>query len=196
MGEDRQIGFEQAPVAKGEPLKLQFDAFLDCVETRNSPKCSGRCRASNSGVLLWRFLIRLKSTRKSSRSPWKLDGNRSPPPADAELTSIDGMERAGRRRAHANALVGSVLAHVAIIGILMAVPLNLVEPEAAGDQSRHHLEPVTELTQKAPNTGKITKEFESPMETRRATIQVPAGPFAPPRRAAASRPGYSPGARA
>ena len=33
MGGDRQIGFEQAPVTKGEPLKLQFDAFLDCVET-------------------------------------------------------------------------------------------------------------------------------------------------------------------
>jgi predicted dehydrogenase len=38
---DRQIGFEQAQVAKGEPLKLQFDAFLDAIETRNSPKCDG-----------------------------------------------------------------------------------------------------------------------------------------------------------
>ena len=38
---DRQIGFEQAPVAKGEPLKLQFDAFLDSVASRTSPKSSG-----------------------------------------------------------------------------------------------------------------------------------------------------------
>ncbi len=38
---DREIGFEQAQVPKGEPLKLQFDAFLDAVETRNSPKCDG-----------------------------------------------------------------------------------------------------------------------------------------------------------
>ncbi len=37
----RQIGFEQAVIAKCEPLKLQFDAFLDSVETRNPPKCSG-----------------------------------------------------------------------------------------------------------------------------------------------------------
>lgn len=37
----RQIGFEQAQVAKAEPLKLQFDAFLDAVETRKSPKCDG-----------------------------------------------------------------------------------------------------------------------------------------------------------
>ncbi len=37
----RQIGFEQAPVSKAEPLKLQLDAFLDSLETRKSPKCSG-----------------------------------------------------------------------------------------------------------------------------------------------------------
>jgi predicted dehydrogenase len=36
-----QIGFEQAPVVKGEPLKLQLDAFLNSVETRKPPKCSG-----------------------------------------------------------------------------------------------------------------------------------------------------------
>jgi predicted dehydrogenase len=41
VGENRQIGFEKAPVANGEPLKLQFDSFLDCVETRKFPKCSG-----------------------------------------------------------------------------------------------------------------------------------------------------------
>src|SRR5271157_5459943 len=41
VGANRQIGFEQAAVIKAEPLKLQFDAFLDSVETRNSPKCSG-----------------------------------------------------------------------------------------------------------------------------------------------------------
>jgi predicted dehydrogenase len=41
VGAGRQIGFEKAPVTGGEPLKLQFDAFLDCVETRKIPKCSG-----------------------------------------------------------------------------------------------------------------------------------------------------------
>ncbi len=41
VGAGRQIGFEQAPVAKGEPLQLQFNAFLDAIETRDSPKCSG-----------------------------------------------------------------------------------------------------------------------------------------------------------
>jgi predicted dehydrogenase len=41
VGEGRQIGFEQAKVTQGEPLKLQFDGFLDCVETRTEPKSSG-----------------------------------------------------------------------------------------------------------------------------------------------------------
>jgi predicted dehydrogenase len=41
VGANRQIGFEQAPVTKAEPLQLQLDAFLESVRTRNSPKCSG-----------------------------------------------------------------------------------------------------------------------------------------------------------
>lgn len=42
VGANRQIGFEQAKVTQGEPLKLQLDAFLDSVEARTSPKSSGR----------------------------------------------------------------------------------------------------------------------------------------------------------
>ena len=41
VGENHQIGFEKAAVAAGEPLKLQLDAFLDCIENRKIPKCSG-----------------------------------------------------------------------------------------------------------------------------------------------------------
>lgn len=52
VGENRQIGFEQAPVTKSEPLKLQFDAFLDSVESRNPPKCSGSTARLTLGVAL------------------------------------------------------------------------------------------------------------------------------------------------
>jgi predicted dehydrogenase len=52
VGEDRQIGFEQASVTKSEPLKLQFDAFLDSVESRNPPKCSGATARLTLGVAL------------------------------------------------------------------------------------------------------------------------------------------------
>ena len=37
-----QIGFRLLPVMKDEPLKLQFEAFLNSVETRSQPKLSGR----------------------------------------------------------------------------------------------------------------------------------------------------------
>jgi predicted dehydrogenase len=52
VGEDRQIGFEQAPVTKAEPLKLQLEAFLDSVETRNSPKTSGCAARQSLGAAL------------------------------------------------------------------------------------------------------------------------------------------------
>ncbi len=52
VGENRQIGFEQAPVAKAEPLKLQFDAFLDAVKSRNEPKCSGTAARQSLGIAL------------------------------------------------------------------------------------------------------------------------------------------------
>ncbi|HUI55834.1 MAG TPA: Gfo/Idh/MocA family oxidoreductase [Bryobacteraceae bacterium] len=52
VGPDRQIGFEKAPVAGAEPLKLQFDAFLDAVETRKSPKCSGPAARQTLGAAL------------------------------------------------------------------------------------------------------------------------------------------------
>ena len=41
VGENQKIGFEQARIDKAEPLKLQFDAFLDAIETRSPPKSSG-----------------------------------------------------------------------------------------------------------------------------------------------------------
>jgi predicted dehydrogenase len=49
---DRQIGFEQAPVTKGEPLKLQFDAFLDSLESRSLPKSSGASARQTLAVAL------------------------------------------------------------------------------------------------------------------------------------------------
>lgn len=42
VGGPEGIAFGQLPVGDGEPLKLQFDAFLDAVETRVPPKLNGR----------------------------------------------------------------------------------------------------------------------------------------------------------
>ena len=41
VGGPEGISFEQLPIEAAEPLKLQFDAFLDAVETRTSPKLNG-----------------------------------------------------------------------------------------------------------------------------------------------------------
>jgi hypothetical protein len=54
-----QIGFEQATVHKGEPLKLQFDSFLDCIESRKEPKSGGRAARLSLGAAL-AVLARIK----------------------------------------------------------------------------------------------------------------------------------------
>jgi predicted dehydrogenase len=47
-----EIAFEQAPVQKMEPLRLQLESFLDSVETRKLPKCSGVAARQSLGVAL------------------------------------------------------------------------------------------------------------------------------------------------
>jgi predicted dehydrogenase len=42
VNEGRQIGFQQLPVEKAEPLATQFSAFMDAVETRHLSKLDGR----------------------------------------------------------------------------------------------------------------------------------------------------------
>jgi predicted dehydrogenase len=42
VGGDEGVSFEQIPIEPAEPLKLQFDAFLDAVQTRKAPKLNGR----------------------------------------------------------------------------------------------------------------------------------------------------------
>jgi predicted dehydrogenase len=74
VGEGRQIGFEQAVLPKGEPLKLQFDAFLDSVESRKSPKCSGpAARQTLAGALAILDKIKEHSevVSKSLEAGWK-----------------------------------------------------------------------------------------------------------------------------
>jgi predicted dehydrogenase len=41
VGADRQIGFEAARIQKEEPLKLELDSFIECVEQRSTPQVTG-----------------------------------------------------------------------------------------------------------------------------------------------------------
>jgi predicted dehydrogenase len=52
VGENQQISFQQLPVTKSEPLALQFDGFLNSVETRQTPKLSGHVGRLNLRVAL------------------------------------------------------------------------------------------------------------------------------------------------
>jgi predicted dehydrogenase len=52
VGEKQQISFQQLPITKIEPLALQFDSFLNSVETRQTPKLSGHVGRLNLRVAL------------------------------------------------------------------------------------------------------------------------------------------------
>jgi predicted dehydrogenase len=52
VGEDGQIGFSELPVIKAEPLKLQFQAFLEAVKTRETPKLNAATARRSLAIAL------------------------------------------------------------------------------------------------------------------------------------------------
>lgn len=102
----------------------------------------------------------------------------APPSEDLELdllTHWSTFEDPSRKR---RAAVSSVLAHIVLIGVLATVPAStIVEPERTAKLERVTplVEPPPELTQTAPNTKKITKEFKLPDIEPRPKIQIPRG---------------------
>jgi TonB family protein len=84
------------------------------------------------------------------------------------------VDPAGWRKA----AVISVIAHVVLIVILFLVPPDVTAPPpetAAVRRITPLVEPPSELTQRAPNTRKITKEFNASEVQPRPRIQVPSG---------------------
>lgn len=102
-----------------------------------------------------------------------------PPQADVELhllTDWSDADASARRR---KAAFGTVVVHGVVIAVLIAVPPILVEPEKPVEAPHITLlEPLTQLTQKAPNKGAISKEFESRLEAPRTALRAPAAPLA------------------
>lgn len=100
-----------------------------------------------------------------------------PPSDDLELDLLTKwgtfIDPSRRRRA----TVWSIAAHIVLIITLMLVPPSPVEPRRVAKQERITplIEPPTELTQRAPNVGKITKEFNAAEGEARPRIQIPAG---------------------
>ena len=108
------------------------------------------------------------------------------PPADAELHLLTDWSEAGRRERTRTAAIGSLLTHVLLIGAAMAVPTWAPPPREP--EVRRTItplvEPITELTQKAPNTAKVTKEFNAHDVVPRPRIQIPQGEMSTTRPAA------------
>lgn len=108
------------------------------------------------------------------------------PPADAELHLLTDWNEPGRGTRTRTAAIGSLIAHVALIGIVLSSP-TWVPParELVVRQIVTPLvEPITELTQKAPNTAKVTKEFNAHEVVPRPRIQIPQGEMSTTRPAA------------
>jgi predicted dehydrogenase len=74
VGGPQGIAFDQLPVESAEPLKLQFDAFLDAVETRKQPKLDGATARKTLEIAL-AVLDKIKEhagvVEKTLSSGWK-----------------------------------------------------------------------------------------------------------------------------
>lgn len=102
----------------------------------------------------------------------------APPPADVELNLLTEWGDPDSRFRIREAAIASVVVHAVIIVFLALLPPQAAQPRREAVQVHRIItpliDPITELTQKAPNTGKITKEFNATEITPRPRVQVPA----------------------
>ena len=108
------------------------------------------------------------------------------PPPDAELHLLTDWSEVGQDDRRRKAAIGSLLTHVALIAIAISTP-TWVPP--ARELVAHQIitplvEPITELTQKPPNTEKVKKEINAREVAPRPRIQVPQGEMSTTRPAA------------
>jgi TonB family protein len=98
-------------------------------------------------------------------------------PADADLQLLTEWGSPGDRERRGKAAAISVAAHFVFIALLLLVPGGPSEPQRSNVIRRVTplIEPPTELTQRAPNKKKISKEFDSVAELERSKIQLPQG---------------------
>src|SRR5579885_1537798 len=105
------------------------------------------------------------------------------PPADADLHLLTEWDDPFRKKRVGRAALYSGLVHAFLLLGLVFVPENVwfSPPQAAQTAEVRRvitplIEPLTELTQKAPNHGKLNKEFNATELKPRPNIQIPAGP--------------------
>ncbi len=98
------------------------------------------------------------------------------PPEELELHLLTDWGDPGSRKRGEKAGILSILLHAAVIITLALLPADILKPPENEVRRVTPLidPPLTELTQKAPNTGKITKEFNAAEVEPRPRIQIPA----------------------
>jgi TonB family protein len=99
------------------------------------------------------------------------------PSDEPELHLLTEWGSVGDRTRERKAAIFSVLGHVLAVVLLLAVPTDWSEPEKPRPAPRITplVAPPIELTQKAPNKGKLSKQFDVVEAQERPNIQVPQG---------------------
>jgi TonB family protein len=103
------------------------------------------------------------------------------PPAEAELHLLTDWSDPDARSRRRTAAVGTIAVHVATVMLLAALPDSVFAPPPPRPGAERPIvtplvEPMTELTQKAPNKGPVNKEFNATEMKPRPRVQIPAGP--------------------
>lgn len=96
---------------------------------------------------------------------------------ELELHLLTEWGSTGDRARERKAAVFSVLGHVLVVVLLMAVPANWSEPAKPREAPRITplVAPPVELTQRAPNKRKLSKEFDVVEAQERPSVQIPQG---------------------
>jgi TonB family protein len=115
------------------------------------------------------------------------------PPVEAELHLLTDWGETGAAERRRKALVATILFHVAVVIALTELPESaLVRPRPVAEPEHlvMPLMPLTELTQKAPNRGKVMAEFQVQPSPPRPRLQAP--PLPPPTPRETPRPAVIP----
>lgn len=102
-----------------------------------------------------------------------------PPPVDDELHLLTEWGDPNARTRRGKAALGTIALHVGVITLLIYLPAGTYQPPTP-EEPAHRVTPLVlppmEPTQKAPNKGKITKEFDAREEAPRHALNIPPGP--------------------
>ena len=101
------------------------------------------------------------------------------PPSDVELNLLTEWGDSNSRTRTEKAAILSVVVHVAAILTLALLPASVYQSAPRPIAAMHRvitplIDPLTELTQKAPNTGKVNKEFNAAEIEPRPRVHIPA----------------------